>query len=90
MKSKIEKQKPNKPQKPRLRKAGVSGSISVRHQYSGNASKDFWNIVNSIKNEADRQELYSLGVALQNMEEYVLRQLQHLKKSYVRGRKYYR
>jgi hypothetical protein len=72
-----------------LRKAGVRNSISVKHQYSGNASKDFWNIVNSINNEADRQELYSLGVALQNMEEYVLKQLQHLKKSYVRGRKYY-
>lgn len=90
MKSKIEKQKPNKPQKPRLRKASVSGSISVRHQYSGNASKDFWNIVNSIKNDADRQELYSLGVALQNHEEYVLRTLSQIKKRYVRGRKHYR
>jgi hypothetical protein len=78
MKDKSKKQKLDKPTKK---------NISVRHQYSGDKSNDFWSIIESIKNNADRQELYSLGVALQNMEEYVLKQLQHVKKSYVRGKK---
>lgn len=68
----------------------VSGSVSVESHYSGNASKQFWEIVNSLKNDADRQELYSLGVALQNHEEYVLRTLWQIKKRYVRGRKHCR
>lgn len=72
-----------------LNKARVRRSVSVKAHYSGNASKDFWNIVNAIKDDADRQELYSLGVALQNMEGYVLKQLQHIKRSYVRGQKHY-
>lgn len=70
-------------------KPHVKRSVSVKPYYSGNASKDFWKIVNSIKNEADKQELYSLGVALQNMEGYVLKQLQHVKRASVRCRKYY-
>lgn len=89
----MENKDSNKVKKKALRKTDVSGSISVRHQYSGNGSTDFWNIVNNIKNKTDRQELYSLGVALQNMEDYVLSQLQNIKKSYVhkwRGWKYYR
>lgn len=55
----------------------------VTSHYSGNSSQGFWDIVNSIENESDKQELYSLGVALQNMESYVLRQLKNVKKSYV-------
>jgi hypothetical protein len=60
---------------------------SVKSQYSGNSSQGFWDIVNSIENESDKQELYSLGVALQNMESYVLRQLKNVKKSYVSDKK---
>jgi hypothetical protein len=44
--------------------------------YSGNNSKSFWQAVNDLTNDADRQEIYSLGVALQNFESYVLKQLQ--------------
>lgn len=44
--------------------------------YSGDKSKSFWQAVNDLANDADRQELYSLGVALQNFESYVLKQLQ--------------
>jgi len=52
----------------------------LEHRYSGEKSQPFWDKVNSIsiKNEADRQEIYSLGVALQNHEEYVLRQLENV------------
>lgn len=60
--------------------------ISVIAQYSGKSSKKFWDIVNSINNESDQQELYSLGVALQNMEGYVLKRLRDIKRSYVRGK----
>jgi len=45
--------------------------------YSNDASRPFWNAVNDLKNDADKQEIYSLGVALQNFESYVLRQLQN-------------
>ena len=85
-KKKVLNEAPN----PALRKGAVSGSVSVESHYSGKASKQFWDIVNSLKNDADRQELYSLGVALQNHEEYVLRTLWQIKKRYVRGRKHYR
>jgi hypothetical protein len=44
----------------------------VKGKYSGEESKEFWDAVNAIRNEANRQELHSLGVALQNHEEYVL------------------
>lgn len=47
----------------------------LKHRYSGDKSTKFWDVVNSIENEADKQELYSLGVVLQNLESYVLRQL---------------
>ena len=49
--------------------------IKIRKYYSGKASKDFWDAVKIIKNESDRQEIYSLGVALQNLEEYVIKRL---------------
>ncbi len=40
------------------------------HHYSGRKSKKFWKRVNKLN---ERQgELYSLGVALQNLEEFVL------------------
>jgi len=46
----------------------------MKAHYSGPLSKSFWKKVNNIKRESDRQEIYSLGVALQNFEGYVLRQ----------------
>ena len=48
----------------------------IKPKYSGKLSIEFWNIVNNeIRDEADRQEIYSLGVALQNLECYVLKRL---------------
>lgn len=48
----------------------------VEKHYSGKLSKKgFWNFVKIIDNESDHQEVYSLGVALQNMEEYVVKRI---------------
>ena len=52
--------------------------IKIRKYYSGKASKDFWDAVKIIKNESDRQEIYSLGVALQNLEEYVIKRFEDM------------
>ena len=43
-------------------------------RYSGDESKDFWNAVNALPRRS-RGELYSLGVALQNLESFVLKRL---------------
>ena len=48
----------------------------LQYRYSSKKSKEFWDIVNSLK-YADQQEMYSLGCALQNFEEYVLKQLRY-------------
>ena len=47
----------------------------IKEHYSGKISKEFWCLVKKIKSESDHQEIYSLGVALQNMENYVLMRL---------------
>jgi hypothetical protein len=44
------------------------------YHYSGDESKKFWKRVNSLP-EPDNMVVYSLGVALQNLEEQVLRAL---------------
>jgi len=49
--------------------------------YSGDLSKKFWRKVNKLKIESNRQECYSLGVALQNLETYVLTQLANARSS---------
>lgn len=45
----------------------------IYHRYSGKKSHKFWNVIAKLTNGCDRQELYSLGVALQNLEQYVLK-----------------
>jgi len=45
------------------------------HRYSGPNSASFWSRVAKLKDERDHSALYSLGCALQNLEEYVLQQL---------------
>ncbi len=50
--------------------------IQLEHRYSGHRSKEFWEVVNSLKG-ADWNEMYSLGVVLQNVEGDVLRMLKH-------------
>jgi len=51
--------------------------LVIKHHYSGGASNDFWEKIKRIKDKSDWQEMYSLGVALQNLEEFVLKQLKH-------------
>lgn len=43
-------------------------------QYSGEKSRKFWDEVGGL-GESDNQELYSLGVCLQDLEHYVLKRL---------------
>ncbi len=47
----------------------------MRPRYSGALSHKFWDRVNSLNKR--RGELYSLGVCLQNIESFVLRQLEN-------------
>lgn len=49
----------------------------IKERYSGDKSKNFWKTINNLKIDGNHQELYSLGVALQNFEGYVLRQLEN-------------
>ena len=69
-----------------LNKALVSSSAYVRYRYSGKSSSTFWDIVNSLPKDADRQEMYALGCVLQNVEEDVLRTLRNINSKYVRGK----
>ena len=49
--------------------------LQIQPAYSGEKSGDFWKQVNALR---DRKcEVYSLGVALQNLEEFVLKILRH-------------
>jgi len=57
----------------------TSHEKKLSHRYSGDKSKRFWRIVNNLQNEIDRGEIYSLGVALQNLEEFVLKRLNDVK-----------
>ena len=43
-------------------------------RYSGSLSRGYWDSVNDLSGE-DHAEAYALGVALQNLEEQVLKQL---------------
>lgn len=56
--------------------------MTLDYQYSGEKSTEFWDKVNSL-NDSDQQELYSLGVALQNLEGQVLRALEGAKEGSV-------
>jgi hypothetical protein len=45
----------------------------MKARYSGKHSKKFWGKVNSLNKR--QEELYSLGCCLQNLENFVLKQL---------------
>ncbi len=45
----------------------------IKPNYSGKKSNDFWNKIATLKK--NHGEMYSLGVALQNLEHQVLKQL---------------
>lgn len=58
----------------------------LKYRYSGEKSQNFWTVVNDLPDECDRREVYALGVALQNLEEQVLRALEHANKGSVKQR----
>jgi len=62
--------------------------IKIKHRYSGEKSKDFWNVVNAI-NSKEHGELYSLGVVLQNLEEFVLKRLKDCMPTHVKNKTNY-
>lgn len=47
----------------------------IQPRYSGERSRDFWQMVNHDVSEGDEDRLYALGVALQNLEHQVLKDL---------------
>lgn len=47
-------------------------------KYSGVLSECFWKRINSLK-KSDQKQMYSLGVTLQNLEEFVLNLLNEKK-----------
>ena len=50
----------------------------IAYHYSGDNSRQFWNAIKNLRkinNGENWGELYSLGVALQNLEEQVLKRL---------------
>ena len=47
---------------------------AITTKYSGKNSNEFWDVVNKLT-LGNHQELYSLGCALQNLEEFVLKAL---------------
>lgn len=49
-------------------------SEPIEHRYSRELSREFWDRVNALIGE-DHAEAYALGVALQNLEEQVLKHL---------------
>lgn len=57
--------------------ADATETADGSYHYSGNGSKQFWLRVNSLKKDTDREVLYSLGCALQDLEDRVLNQLQN-------------
>ncbi len=50
------------------------------HHYSGDNSVEFWGRVGALKDEGDHAAMYSLGCALQNLENYVMQQLAQAEK----------
>jgi hypothetical protein len=48
-----------------------------RH-YSGSRSRWFWNRVKRLKDDADHGAMYSLGCALQNLEQHVMGELERV------------
>jgi len=57
----------------------------LKHRYSGTKSHKFWQFVNASKN---KDEVYSLGVALQNLEEFVLKRIKDENPNFVEGGKW--
>jgi hypothetical protein len=52
----------------------------MKTKYSGKKSYKFWNLINSL-DKGNYQEMYALGIALQNLEEFVIKELNEILKS---------
>jgi hypothetical protein len=50
--------------------------MKLQKHYSGDNSGIFWKRISETKNEESHDELYSLGVILQNLEEFILKKLE--------------
>ncbi len=46
----------------------------LRHRYSGHLSRPFWDAINSAKARS-KEDIYTVGCDLQNLEEHILRLL---------------
>jgi hypothetical protein len=54
------------------------GRAPIQRSYSGDRSEAFWARIKAIKPYAKWQAAYTLGVALQNLEGEILRQIESL------------
>ncbi len=50
--------------------------MKIATRYSGKNSEKFWKLINSLKDELDNEELYSLGCVLQDLEGHILDKLE--------------
>lgn len=49
----------------------------IKYKYSGKKSEKFWDAINKM-NISEQSEMYSLGVALQNLEHQVIKRLNEI------------
>jgi len=59
--------------------SGCPRCNNLKKRYSGELSRGFWDLINSIENENLHKELYCLGCELQNLEHIVLKKLEEHK-----------
>jgi len=57
----------------------------LRYRYSGDGSHKFWQFVKACKNH---DEMYSLGVVLQNLEDFVLKRMSDENPKFVEEEKF--
>ena len=57
----------------------------ITYHYSGKKSELFWRMVNSLP-EPEHDLMYSLGVALQNHEGHVLREMESIAPGFLKRR----
>jgi hypothetical protein len=58
----------------------------LKYHYSGDASHDFWDLINKIDGPK-HDTFYTLGVALQELEEYVLGRIQLKRPKSIKNRR---
>ena len=58
----------------------------LHHWYSGPKSSPFWDVVNVLPKASDREHLYVLGCAVQDIEARLLSELERVKAGTVASR----